>query len=232
MPAERTNTDDFPDDFFKDGASGLITTTDGIGFRVSDNDFADMNQGYADEFESFSKVKTFMSVGSAADDASRSGCPGRTPGLVNGFGIVFSDVDRAGAASITLYAVDGTNLGDYIAPVRSDAAGHSFVGAVYDRPLVGPGRGHLRRGGARRPDRRSSTDGGAHDLVITRRLHLRGAAAGVASPAWPADQALLGIEEQRRHRERDHGGADHDREVQETTRSAGWPSACRSRSTA
>jgi hypothetical protein len=26
--------------------------------------------------------------------------------------------------------------GQYAAPVRTDAAGHSFVGAVYDRPLV------------------------------------------------------------------------------------------------
>lgn len=38
VPAERTNTDDFPIDFFNVTVqSGLITTTDGTGFRVSDN---------------------------------------------------------------------------------------------------------------------------------------------------------------------------------------------------
>ena len=49
VPAERTNTDDFPIDFFNVTVqSGLITTTDGTGFRVSDNDFADLKQDYAD----------------------------------------------------------------------------------------------------------------------------------------------------------------------------------------
>jgi hypothetical protein len=34
VPPERTNTDDFPIDFFNTNVrSGLITTTDGIGFR-------------------------------------------------------------------------------------------------------------------------------------------------------------------------------------------------------
>ena len=89
-----------------------------------------------------------------------------TPGLVNGFGIVFSDIDRDGAASITLYAADGTNLGEYVAPVRSDAAGHSFVGAVYDRPLVA--RVEVVSGEAALAAVTDDvSDGGAHDLVIT-----------------------------------------------------------------
>ena len=167
VPPERTNTDDFPIDFFNvTVASGLITTTDGTGFRVSDNDFGDLNQDYADEFESFSKVRTFMSVGSQRMTVTFR-VPGTdTPGLVNGFGIVFSDIDRDGAAYITLYAADGTNLGEYVAPVRSDAAGHSFVGAVYDRPLVA--RVEVVSGEAALAAVTDDvTDGGAHDLVIT-----------------------------------------------------------------
>jgi hypothetical protein len=167
VPAERTNTDDFPIDFFNVTVqSGLITTTDGTGFRVSDNDFADLNQDYADEFESFSKVKTFMSVGSRRMTVTFR-VPGTdTPGLVNGFGIVFSDIDRDGTASITLFAADGSNLGEYVAPVRTDAAGHSFVGAVYDRPLVA--RVEVVSGEAALSAATDDvTDGGTHDLVIT-----------------------------------------------------------------
>jgi len=164
VPVEQTNTDAFPADFFK--GAGLISTTDGIGTRVSDNDFADINPSYAGEFESFSKVKTFMASGSARLTL-RFRVPGTdTEGVVSGFGIVFSDVDRDGAAHITLYALDGTNLGNYIAPVRSDSAGHSFIGVVYDRPLVA--RVEVTSGeAALAPGTDDITDGGARDLVIT-----------------------------------------------------------------
>lgn len=164
VPADRTNTDDFPIDFFNN--AGLLTTTDGTGLRVSDTDFGDLNQGYADEFESFSKVKTFMSVGSAKMTVTFQ-VPGTgTPAIVNGFGIIFSDIDRDGAASITLYAADGANLGQYLAPVRSDSAGHSFVGVVYDRPLVA--RVEVTSGeAALAAGTDDLTDGGVHDLVIT-----------------------------------------------------------------
>lgn len=167
VPPERTNTDDFPIDFFNTNVpSGLITTTDGIGFRVSDTDFGDVNQSYADEFESFSRIKTFMSVGSPRMTVTFRVPGSDTPGIVNGFGIVFSDIDRDGAASITLYAADGANLGQYLAPVRSDAAGHSFVGVLYDRPLVA--RVEVTSGEAALAAVTDDlTDGGVHDLVIT-----------------------------------------------------------------
>ena len=164
VPADQTNSDDFPVDFFNN--AGLLTTTVGIGLRVSDNDFADLNQDYADEFESFSKVKTFMSIGSARMTVTFRVPGSTTPAIVNGFGIVFSDIERDGAATITLYTADNKNLGQYVAPVRSDAAGHSFVGVVYDRPLVArvevtSGEAALAAGVD------DLTDGGADDLVVT-----------------------------------------------------------------
>jgi hypothetical protein len=167
VPAERTNTDDFPIDFFNTTVrAGLVTTTDGIGFRVSDTDFGDVNQSYADEFESFSKVKTFMSVGSPRMTVTFRVPGSNTPGIVNGFGIVFSDVDRDGAASITLYTADGGNLGRYLAPVRSDADGHSFIGVVYDQPVVA--RVEVTSGeAALAAGTDDLTDGGIRDLVIT-----------------------------------------------------------------
>lgn len=164
VPPDRTNTDDFPIDFFNN--AGLVTTTDGIGLRVSDNDFGDLNQGYADEFESFSKVRTFMSVGSPRMTVTFRVPGSDVPAVVNGFGIIFSDIDRDGAASITLYAADGENLGQYLAPVRSDSAGHSFLGVLYDRPLVA--RVEVTSGeAALAAGTDDLTDGGAHDLVIT-----------------------------------------------------------------
>jgi hypothetical protein len=134
VPPDQTNSDAFPADFFR--GNGLITTTDGIGTRVSDNDFADIDPGYAAEFESFSKVKTFMASGSTGMTLTFRLPGSDTPAVTSGIGIVFSDVDRQGTARMTLYDSDGASLGTYKAPVRSDAAGHSFIGVAYDRPIV------------------------------------------------------------------------------------------------
>jgi hypothetical protein len=133
---------------------------------VSDNDFADVNPGYADQFESFSKAKTFMASGSPRMTLTFRLAGSDTEAVVSGIGIVFSDVDREGAASITLYAPDGENLGEYAAPTRTDAVGHSFVGVVFDRAIIG--RVEVRSGetalGAGTND---VSSGGNHDLVVT-----------------------------------------------------------------
>jgi hypothetical protein len=164
VPAELTNVDTFPADGFRN--AGLITTTDGIGTRVSDNDFADINPTYGEEFESLSKPKTFMAAGSRNMTLTFR-VPGTDTGaLVSGIGIVFSDVDRAGAATITLYAADGTSLGEYAAPARTDASGHSFVGVAFDRPIVA--RVEVRSGeAALSAGANDLSDGGLYDLVVT-----------------------------------------------------------------
>jgi hypothetical protein len=164
VPPERTNVDTFPADGFRN--AGLITTTDGIGTRVSDNDFADINPSYGEEFESFSKVKTFMAAGSRNLTLTFR-VPGTDTGaLVSGIGIVFSDVDREGTATITLYAVDGTNLGEYAAPARTDANGHSFVGVAFDRPIID--RVEVRSGeAALGAGTNDVSDDGQYDLVVT-----------------------------------------------------------------
>jgi hypothetical protein len=89
-----------------------------------------------------------------------------TPALTSGIGIVFSDVDRDGAAYMTLYTEDGEDLGTYVAPVRSDEAGHSFVGVAYDRTVVA--RVEVFSGEAALAGGTDDvTDAGAHDLVVT-----------------------------------------------------------------
>jgi hypothetical protein len=137
VPAALTNVNTFPGDFFNTTVkAGAIFSTDGIGFRNSDNNFSDINPAYADDFSAFSLPKTFMPIGSAALTVS-FGVPGsETPAATRGFGVVFSDVERQGAASIKLFDAAGRSLGQYHAPVRSDAAGFSFVGVVFELPIV------------------------------------------------------------------------------------------------
>ncbi|MGH7578908.1 MAG: hypothetical protein ACREM9_01960 [Gemmatimonadales bacterium] len=137
VPAAQTNVNTFPGDFFNSTVrAGAIFATDGIGFRNSDNDFADINPAYADDFNAFSRPKTFMPIGSAAMTVSFRIPGAATPAATRGFGVVFSDVERHGAASIKLFDAQGRSLGQYHAPVRTDAAGFSFVGVVFESPIV------------------------------------------------------------------------------------------------
>jgi hypothetical protein len=156
-----------PGDFFNTTVkAGAIFTTDGSGFRNSDNDFAtDINPNYADDFNAFSFPKTFMPIGSASLTTTFRVPGTETPAATKGFGLVFSDVERVGAASIKLFDAEGRSLGQYQAPVRSDPAGFSFVGVVFDASIVAQVRitSGQRALGA---DVQDLSDGGNLDLVV------------------------------------------------------------------
>ena len=161
-----TNVNTFPGDFFNTVVkAGAIFTTDGTGFRNSDNDFSDINQAYADDFNAFSQPKTFMPVGSSEMNVSFRVPGGEAPAASRGFGVVFSDVEREGAALIKLFDAQGRSLGQYLAPVRSDADGFSFVGVVFDSPIVA--QVHIKSGQrALGADVQDLSDGGNLDLAV------------------------------------------------------------------
>ena len=158
-----TNTDALPFDNFR--RNGLLYDDLGTGLRVSDNDFSDIDPTYAAQFNAFSAPKTFAPIGNPNSEVTFVIPGSDTPASVTGFGVVFSDVDRVGAASIKLFTADGQSLGQYQAPVRSDANGFSFVGVVFEDPIVArvvisSGQAPLAAGV------RDLSDGGNRDLVV------------------------------------------------------------------
>jgi hypothetical protein len=173
VPAQFTNVDTFPSDFFNSTdptvaagrKRGAVFSTPGTGLRVSDNDFADVDSGYADEFNAFSAPRTFMAVGSNIVEVVFRVAGADQKAVVKGFGVVFSDVDKAGSAWIELFGNDGKSLGTYAAPVRSDPNGFSFVGVAYEtarvaRVQITSGEAALGYGN------KDVSDGGAYDLVV------------------------------------------------------------------
>jgi hypothetical protein len=155
-----------PGDFFNTTVkAGAIFSTDGSGFHNSDNDFVNTNPNYADDFNAFSSPKTFMPIGSASLTTTFRVPGTETPAATRGFGLVFSDVERGGAASIMLFDSQGSSLGRYNAPVRSDPAGFSFVGVVFGSSIVAQVRitSGQRALGA---DVQDLSDGGNLDLVV------------------------------------------------------------------
>jgi hypothetical protein len=170
VPAAQTNSNTFPGDFFNQPvagrARGVVLSTDGTGLRVSDNDFADVNPDYADEFNAFSPIRTFAAVGSNEVDVTFFVAGTTSPALSSGFGVVFSDVDNNGSAAIKLIAASGSSLGKYHAPACP--GGFSFVGVVFSSPVIASveitsGKGPLDGDAADVSDR---DHGPARDLVI------------------------------------------------------------------
>jgi hypothetical protein len=160
------NKNDFPAAFFNTNVkSGAIFTTPGTGFRNDSTDFAEINPTYAGQFNFFSANKIFAPIGSNQLDQLFQVAGQPTPAVVRGFGIVFSDVDLADKTTIELFAQDGSSLGSFAAPVRSDAAGLSFVGVTFDQAIIARVRMTLGTGalGANVND---VTDGGTLDLVV------------------------------------------------------------------
>lgn len=170
VPAAFTNTDTFPGDFFNQPATGrargVVFTTPGTGFRTSDNNFADLNPDFGHEFVFFSPIRTFAAVGSP-DMTVQFFVPGASDAATStGFGVVFSDVDREGSASIRLFDANGRNLGRYQAPVAP--GGLSFVGVVFADAIVArveiqSGKGAVAAGAT---DVDDQNQGPASDLVI------------------------------------------------------------------
>lgn len=166
VPAANTNTDAFPGNFFNSNVkNGLVMSTPGTGLRTSDDDFGDVNATYADAFEAFSPTKTFAAIGSNVIEVTFQVAGGTAAARVSGFGAVFSDVDRANTTKLEFYDVNGKKIGEAFAPVRSDAKGLSFVGRVFQSPLVARVRIILGQG-AIGTNVKDVTDGGTLDLVV------------------------------------------------------------------
>jgi hypothetical protein len=160
------NSNTFQPDLFNTTIPrGQVFGTPGTGLRVSSVDAIDIDSSYAAQFNPFSGSKTFFAVGSTEMDVQFQVAGATTAAVVNGFGVVFSDVDVAGSSFVEYYSTGGTLLRRVNAPVRSDANGFSLVSVVFDEPIVGSvrivaGQAPLAAG------IRDITDGGTKDLVI------------------------------------------------------------------
>jgi hypothetical protein len=160
------NKNDFPASFFNTNVkSGAVFTTAGTGFRNDSTLFVDINPTYAAQFRFFSANKIFAPIGSNQLDQLFQVAGQPTPAVTRGFGVVFSDVDLADKTTIQLFAQDGSSLGTFSAPVRSDDAGLSFVGVTFDQAIIAGARITLGTA-ALAANVNDITDGGTADLVV------------------------------------------------------------------
>jgi hypothetical protein len=132
--------------------------------RLDSTSFADLEPTYADNFKPFSVKKIIATINTNITEIEFKVAGTLTPASVQGFGVVFSDVDLANYTTIQFY--DGNkSLGVFKVPVRSDANGHSFLGVHFPndkitRVKITAGNGILGIDG------KDYTNGGGKDLVV------------------------------------------------------------------
>lgn len=171
VPANFTNSNNFPPDFF--GSSdpnlangrkrGLLMTNTGTSFRVDSTDFSEVDASYADQFNRFSPKRLFVYMGNTVTECTFK-VPGQaTDATIKGFGVVFNDVDDANSTSLEFF--NGTkSLGVYKA-LSSPSGQFSFLGVFFPdekitKVKITAGNGLLASG------TKDISSGGTKDLVV------------------------------------------------------------------
>lgn len=172
VPANLTNTNNFPLDFF--GSSdptlpngrkrGLLYENPAAIFQVDSTSFAGIDASYATQFEPFSKKRLFASLNTNVINVNFK-VPGTlTDAYVKAFGVVFTDVDDANSTSIE-YFNGNKSLGVFKVPVRTAGGSFSFLGVSFPdekvtKVRITSGNGILGAGV------KDISNGGTKDLVV------------------------------------------------------------------
>lgn len=139
----RSAPNNLPADFFNTvSPRGLLLATTGTGFQVSAGPnsnppgaaprFGNLNPNYPAEFQTFSSPRLFTALGSTTTDVTFVVPGGSASAAVSGFGVVFTDVDTLGDATIELFDGNNASLGVFQAEAAS--GGLSFLGVTSDNP--------------------------------------------------------------------------------------------------
>lgn len=159
-----------PEDFFNpvgpgepEGLQrGLVYSTVGE-FRVSKNNFAEVNPAAASQFAAFSGTKSFSNISSNLWDVEFQVAGQNVAAKVNGFGIVFSDVDLPDKTFLEFYNNDKL-LGKFFVPPHDANSNYSFLGVHFNTPRITRVRvGHE---GKLADGKEDISNGGPEDLIV------------------------------------------------------------------
>ncbi|MDQ3987916.1 MAG: hypothetical protein M3291_01710 [Actinomycetota bacterium] len=126
-----------PADFFNTTVPrGVVFSTHGTGFQVSANagvapiEFDNINPTYSRLFRTFSPQRLFTALGSNVMEVNFFVPGSSTPATTNGFGAVFTDVDRPGTR-IEYLDQHGRRLARFDVPASPGRETLSFLGVRF-----------------------------------------------------------------------------------------------------
>ena len=143
VPDNLAAPNDMPADLFR-GRGAVFSTPIG-GFQVSADlsnptntvrSFGNFAGEFVDEFDAFSPERLFAAPESPVTEV-RFFLPGTTtPATVDGFGAVFTDVDRADSSTIEYLSTDGKVFFEQRVPATVGDQTFSFAGATFDTARI------------------------------------------------------------------------------------------------
>ena len=125
-----------PEDFFNPtGPTAVASNQRGLtysavgSFQVSKTNFAEVNAAASNQFTSFSGDKSFANISSNLWDVEFEVAGQTVPAKVQGFGIVFADVDLSNSTSLEFFNEE-KSLGKFFVPAK-DGSNFSFLGVHF-----------------------------------------------------------------------------------------------------
>ncbi len=145
--------------------SGATTDT-GTGQPAAAN-FGNIDASYTAAFAPFSTQRLFTPLGGTITDVNFFVPGTSTPGLVRGFGAVFSDVDLPNTTSIAYFDALNNLLGTFFVPATAGSQTFSFLGVEYltpGAPIIA--RVRITTGNAPLSAGNTDQNGNTRDLVV------------------------------------------------------------------
>lgn len=93
--------------------------------------FGDLDPAYETKFAAFTAERLFAAIDSPVYDIQFFVAGTSVPGVVSGFGAVFTDVDLYDLSSIEYFDVDGVSLGKHFVPAAAGNQTFSFLGVSF-----------------------------------------------------------------------------------------------------
>jgi hypothetical protein len=143
VPDAVSAPNNLPANFFNSNSPrGAVFSTPGTGFQVSAKTgnptvtalrFGNINPSYPDDFQTFSPERLFVALGSNITDTTFFIPGSSTNAFVNGFGVVFTDVDFSTTTTIQYFDQNGNSLGTFAAPASLPGSQNlSFLGVSFN----------------------------------------------------------------------------------------------------
>jgi hypothetical protein len=143
VPDTVSAPNNFPANFFNSNSPrGAVFSTPGSGFQVSAKSgnptvtalrFGNINPNYINDFQTFSPERLFVALGSNVTDVLFFIPASNINAFVNGFGVVFTDVDFPTSTSIQYFDPNGNSLGTFAVPASLPGSQTlSFLGVSFN----------------------------------------------------------------------------------------------------